>query len=157
MALLTKLNAPLVNDGFLTSLGNIQSEINDLFQGQDLTMRKQPVFSANQFMPATDVKETKKKYLVEVEMPGMMAKDIDLEILDNTLMIRGERRSESETSHEGILRKERVYGSFYRAIPFSREINPSKVSAKLTNGVLKVEIEKIPGQSQSTHKINISE
>jgi HSP20 family protein len=87
----------------------------------------------------------------------MTAKDVDIEIKNNVLVIQGEKKTDSEKNAKGVLRKERSYGFFYRTIPFLHEVDSEKVNAKMKDGVLKLKIEEFPEQPLNTRKITIIE
>ena len=71
-------------------------------------------------------------------MPGIDKDDIDVEIKDNLLTIKGERKKESEEEAEGVYRSERSYGSFCRSFGMPKTIDTDTANAKFKNGVLEV-------------------
>jgi HSP20 family protein len=92
--------------------------------------------------PSVDVSETEKNVIVKAELPGMDPKDVDLSIEKGTLVIRGEKKQESEEKNENYHRVERSYGSFHRSIPLPCKCDADKVKAKYKNGVLTVTLPK---------------
>lgn len=94
------------------------------------------------FMPDVDVKETKRDYLVSVELPGVDEKDLDVRLDGNTLTIRGEKREEKTDKDGGRLHSECHYGAFMRSIPLTTEVDGTKVDATYKKGVLKVKLPK---------------
>lgn len=68
--------------------------------------------SMNEFVPSLDVFEDDREVRVEVELPGMDEKDIDVNLSGNMLTIRGEKHHEEEINERGVHRRERRYGSF---------------------------------------------
>ena len=101
----------------------------------------QPVLAGN-WMPTTDIQETKDALLVKAELPGMEEKDINVEIENNTLTISGERKQEFKTEEKGFERIERSYGKFFRAFTLPPNVDPAKIAAHYTNGVLNVTLPK---------------
>ncbi len=101
------------------------------------------------FTPRIEVKDSDKGYLVSAEVPGMTEKDINVSLKDNSLIIEGERKTESKRDDQGRYFSEFEYGSFYRSIPFSDEVDTNKVKATYRDGVLNVELVK---SESSTHK-----
>jgi HSP20 family protein len=89
-----------------------------------------------------DIHETDSKFVISVELPGMKKKDIALEVKDNTLSVRGERRQEKESSEEGVHRVERACGTFYRAFSLPANVNSSEVKAHYEDGVLEITLPK---------------
>ena len=99
-----------------------------------------------------DVKETDKEIHIIAELPGIDEKDIDVSLSQNTLTIKGEKKSEVEDNKEGYHRVERRYGSFHRSIPLPCEVNDEKIAAHFKKGVLTVQLPKTP-QAQKVRKI----
>lgn len=104
--------------------------------------------SGQVFSPAVDIKETQKEYLVRVEVPGISKKDIEIEISDNILTIKGERKFEKEEKGESYHRVERSYGSFCRSFTLPTQVASDKIEASFKDGLLDIKIpkaeEKIP-------------
>lgn len=92
--------------------------------------------------PSVDVSESKGKYTVTAELPGLEAKDVDVSIEGDVLTIRGEKKKESEEEGENFHRVERSYGSFSRSFRLAGHVNPDKVKAKFKNGVLTLTLPK---------------
>jgi HSP20 family protein len=88
--------------------------------------------------PAIDVFERDGKLTVHADLPGMNKDDVKVEVVDNQLVIHGERRQQHE-EHEGeSWRSERSYGSFYRSIPLPENAKMDEARAEFKNGVLEV-------------------
>ena len=92
--------------------------------------------------PAMDVTETEEAYLVEADVPGIKKEDIKIEVLDNVLTIKGERKTEDEKEGKGYHRVERHYGSFHRTIEVPGGFVEDKITAAFKDGVLKVTLPK---------------
>jgi HSP20 family protein len=107
-------------------------------------------------MPSIDVDETEQAYMVTAELPGIDPKDVELDLRDNALILRGEKRSERQEEDGGRRYSERSYGRFERAIPFATEVDADKVAAKFENGVLKVTLPKNAQARDKTRRIQIS-
>jgi HSP20 family protein len=88
--------------------------------------------------PSIDVFQRGNDLVVRADMPGMSKDDITLEIGEDNLTIRGERRQEIEDQREGIYRSERSYGSFCRVIPLPQGTVTDGAKAPFENGVLEV-------------------
>jgi HSP20 family protein len=94
------------------------------------------------------VTETDKEIVIAAEMPGLKRKDIDISIEDDVLTIRGEKKVETKTDDKDNKDKsyhvsERSYGMFHRALQLPPGVDPSKVQATMSNGVLKITIPKL--------------
>lgn len=94
------------------------------------------------WVPAIDIHESEDAFTVEVDIPGMKKEDIHIEVMDNVLTVRGERKSETEKKDKNYHRVERSYGSFARSVELPGRFNTEKVGAKFEDGVLKVTLPK---------------
>lgn len=82
-----------------------------------------------------DVYETDTEVVVKAEVPGIKKEDLDINLQENTLMIRGQSTQETEVQEEGYYRKEIRTGSFYRAISLPSEVKADEVTASCDSGV----------------------
>ena len=94
------------------------------------------------FMPAFDVSETQNELIVKGEVPGMDQKDIDINLSDGLLTIKGEKKHEKEDKNENYHCVERHYGKFSRTMRVPFEVEADKVDATYKDGVLKVTLPK---------------
>jgi len=128
----------------------LQQEIDRLFDGFS---RNFPGFPAREVMPSMDLSETDKEIEITAELPGLEEKDIQLNVADNVLTIRGEKKNEREETKKDYHLVERSYGSFTRAIQLPEGVNADGIKAVMSKGVLKVTVPK-PAPAQ-TKKIDI--
>jgi HSP20 family protein len=105
--------------------------------------------------PALDVSETDEALRVQVELPGLEAKDVDVSVHDNLLTISGERKGEQEEKGRNWHRVERRYGRFERTLALPAEVDAEKVSADYQKGVLTVVLPKSP--ASQVRKVSIEE
>ena len=98
--------------------------------------------ATSDWVPAVDIKETAKEFLIHADIPGVDPNDIDVHMEDGLLTIKGERESEKKEEHDGYKRIERHSGSFYRRFSLPDTANPDKIEAKSKNGVLDITIPK---------------
>ena len=108
------------------------------------------------FSPALDIVDSKDKYTISVEIPGINKKDVHIEIEDNTLMIKGEKKSEKIDKNDDHYVHERCYGAFRREIQLPSNSNTDNISAKYNDGVLTLKIPKIKVSEKKTKAISIS-
>jgi HSP20 family protein len=129
--------------------GSLHREIDRLFE--DLTRSTLADFGQAQvnLVPNIDVAETDKEIVISAEMPGLERKDIDISIDDDVLTIRGEKKVErkEENKEKSYHVAERAYGVFFRAIQLPAGVDPSRIQATMSNGVLKITIPK-PAKSE---------
>jgi HSP20 family protein len=93
--------------------------------------------------PAMDVSETDEQIVVTVELPGMRAEDVEVSVEESTLTVGGSREFSSEVEQERYHRIERRYGAFSRAVTLPPQVDTSKVDARFSDGVLRIEIPKV--------------
>jgi HSP20 family protein len=103
--------------------------------------------------PAVDVSETDGRILVKAELPGLEAKDISVDVDDNVLTLRGEKKMEEEEKNERYYCRERFVGSFQRSFRLPGGVRSEQVKAKFKNGVLQIEIPKPEGSQQKRVQI----
>ena len=113
-------------------------EINRVYDNS--VIRRQP--SEPHWAPAVDVREEAGSYLIEVDVPGVDPKDIEITTEEGALVIKGARQHESSESTEGFKRIERARGTFYRRFSLPEDVDESAVEAKSEHGVLRVTLPK---------------
>ena len=121
-------------------LSNLQNQMNRLFQ--DYGRGSQDELMTTGFVPAVDVYEDEHSIALNLEVPGMDEKDMDIRLENNQLTVRGERRFEKEQKEENFHRIERRYGSFSRSFTLPNTVDTDKVQASYVNGVLKITLAK---------------
>jgi HSP20 family protein len=90
--------------------------------------------------PAMDISHQEGQFKVTADVPGLRPEDIKLEVTDQDLIIRGERKREQTEDKRGFYRSERSYGQFYRRIPLPDGANPDEAKASFTNGELRIDV-----------------
>ncbi len=99
-------------------------------------------YLAEVWAPAIDIYETKDDVVVKAELPGMNKEDIKINIVDNSLVIEGEKKQEKEVKEENYYRVERRYGVFRRAIEIPVPVKTENVEATYKDGVLEIKLPK---------------
>jgi HSP20 family protein len=110
-------------------------------------------WSTGTLVPELDVSETDTGVEVRMDVPGVTAKDFDIQINGKVLTVRGERKEEKEEKGKTFHRVERRYGSFSRSITLPCPVVESEVAAEYHDGVLKVKLPK--AEVSKAHKINV--
>jgi len=87
-------------------------------------------------MPPVDIYETEDAYVLEAELPGFTTEEVDIELVENRLTLRGERRPTSDVKEEQYRRRERTYGRFERSFLLPAVIDRDHVTAEMHHGVL---------------------
>lgn len=109
------------------------------------------------FSPAFDVKETEEEILVTAELPGVEQSDIEISLMGNILVVKGEKKEEREEKGENRHTIERAYGSFSRSLTIPCDILEEKVEATFSNGVLQLKLPKAQHEKKSMRKIEIKQ
>ncbi len=95
------------------------------------------------WLPAVDVFDTKEAVVLKAELAGMDPDDIQIEVEDNVLTIKGERRFEETVDKERYYRVERRFGTFQRDLALPQGVKPEDISAAYDDGVLTVTVPKV--------------
>ena len=112
--------------------------------------------ASERFSPNIDVFERDEKLVIRADVPGLAKDDLKVDIIEDAIIIEGERKYEHEKNEEGVYRSERGYGQFRRAIPVPEGAKTDTATATFNNGVLEVTME-APKLSKSRRRIQIQE
>lgn len=104
---------------------------------------------ASLIAPQINVSETDKEIRVTAELPGVTENDIHLDLNDDVLVIRGEKKLERKEEKENFHFVERSFGTFQRALQLPFPVNPDQVQARFQNGVLTITLPKTAQQERS--------
>ena len=94
------------------------------------------------FAPAVDIEETADEFVFKADLPGVSQKDVKVNLMGDTLTIKGERKQESETKNGGVHRTERIYGAFERRFKLGTPVRNDMVKAQYKDGVLEIRVPK---------------
>ena len=103
-----------------------------------------------------DILETENELVLKADVPGVEMKDIDIQLENGTLTIKGERKFEKDENNKGFHRLERSYGSFVRYFTVPDTVDPEKVKAEYSNGVLTVSLPKKEIAKPRAIKVQVS-
>lgn len=95
------------------------------------------------WLPAVDVFDTKDAVVLKAELAGMDVDDIKIEVEDNVLTVKGERRLEEKVDDERYYRIERRFGSFERSLALPQGVKPDDIVASYDDGILTVTVPKV--------------
>ena len=107
------------------------------------------------WVPTMDIFEKDGSLVVKAELPGVKKEDIDVKLEQGELVIRGERRVESEVKEDEYYRMERSQGSFYRCIPMPFDVQPEHITADFADGLLEVHISRQEQSKPMPKKIEV--
>ena len=138
----------------LTPFDALRSDFNslvkDFFGESELSSHFSGTFS-----PKVDIREDEKAYIVEAELPGIDEKDIDVQLNNSVLTIKGEVKEEHENKDKKNYRMERRYGSFTRSFGLPEEVKADEIKASYKKGILKIELPKDEAKAPKKLKIDV--
>lgn len=88
--------------------------------------------------PKANIYEEKGKLIAEFEMPGLRAEDIDVEVEENQIKVKAQRKENKEIKDKGYYRQEITSSSWQRIIPLPKKVDEKTAKASYENGVLKI-------------------
>ena len=121
-----------------TGFGNLRSVFNDLFEDHVGVQS-----GRTEWYPAVDVLESKDSYLIHAELPGMKKEDINVEVRDGTLILSGERKSETPAEGVEYRRAERITAKFWRSFVLPETAKQDGIEASYKNGILEIRVPKM--------------
>lgn len=136
-------------------MANLETEFSRMlenFFGEDLPM---PTFGGTDggWAPAIDVTDGEKAYTLRAELPGINPKEIQIDVHDNVVTLRGERREEKKEEKEHSVRREISYGSFTRQVALATDVDADAAEAKMDHGVLTLKLPKRASSPRKTIKV----
>jgi HSP20 family protein len=132
----------------------IQRQINRLFDEDTLSTA---FFDRGlSRVPAAELKETEDVIHLKIELPGIEAKDLDLQVTENAVYLSGERKSEAKSEDKGLIKTEFHYGKFQRIIPLSARIQNTNVTADYKDGILNLTLPKAEQEKNKVVKVNLA-
>ncbi|HEX3984978.1 MAG TPA: Hsp20/alpha crystallin family protein [Acidobacteriaceae bacterium] len=120
----------------------LQNRMNSLFQDYNRAQGESDTLATAAFVPPVDVYEDEHRIVLKLEVPGMKESDLDIQLENNLLTVKGERKFDKEEKEENFHRIERRYGIFYRSFTIPTTVNSENVKASYDAGVLRIELEK---------------
>lgn len=137
----------------LREVDTLQRQMNRLFD--DLLPTTRVTRDDMAFIPPAEIEETPDAVHLKLEIPGMDAKDLDVQVSAEAVSISGERKSETKTEEKGIARTEFHYGKFERVVPLPARIQNDKVQSEYKDGILKLVLPKAEEEKNKVVKVNL--
>ena len=135
-------------------MSHLQRQLNRLFDDA-LIPEKWSDFSNLSKIPAAELTENDETFNLKLEVPGMEAKDLDIEVTVDRVSISGERKSETKSEENGRTRSEFRYGKFSRVIPLPKAIQNTNVTAEYKDGILNLTLPKAEEEKTKVVKVNL--
>jgi HSP20 family protein len=127
-----------------TTLPTLQDRINRLFDDAfpTRTPSREDEMSLLDWRPTVDTYEEGDNIVIKAELPGVKKEDVSIDVKDNVLTLKGERKHDENIREENYYRRECAYGKFQRAFTLPDAVDPNKIEASYKDGVLKVTVPK---------------
>ena len=107
--------------------------------------------------PAAELTETEDALHLRLELPGLEAMDVDVEVTQNAVKVIAERKSETKTEDKGNTRSEFYYGKYQRVIPLKARIQNTNVTAEYKDGILNLTLPKTVEEKNKVVKVNLEQ
>jgi len=134
------------------SLRDLQREVDDIFD-RFFGRTGDSGSSSAVWAPQTDLVETDTAYRIDLDVPGMTKEDININLQNNTLTVRGTRSTERKKEGEEYVRVERAMGNFHRTFTLPETVDADSIEAKYDNGVLRIHVPKTAGSTRKQIEI----
>jgi HSP20 family protein len=105
--------------------------------------------------PAVDVHEDDKDVVVTAEVPGLEKKDVEINLTNSRLILKGEKKKTEKKDEDGYSYKERSYGAFTRVIDLPCQVKADKAKAEFKNGVLEIRVPKTEEAQRRSYNVKI--
>jgi HSP20 family protein len=115
-----------------------------------------PSLSSRWLRPDVDIAATDKQYTITVEVPGVDENDIAVEVTDDSLIVRGEKKIEKEQKEKEFYSVERSYGSFRRELALPDDADTGNIDAGFKNGVLTLNLPRKAQAQKAGRRIQVS-
>ena len=138
--------------------GSLQERINRMFDDTIRTLHPTDgeELEKGTWAPAVDIYETNDSFVVSADLPGLNKDEIQIDLKDNTLTLKGEKKFEEKVSKDNYIRVERAYGSFVRSFTLPQNADPEKIKAKYKEGILEITIPKKEEAKPKQIKVELS-
>jgi HSP20 family protein len=137
----------------LPTIETLQEEMNRLFH--QLAPNGDGDSDLMAFMPSAELEDTPEAVQVKLEIPGLEAKDLDIQVSEHSVAISGERKSETKTEEKGAVRSEFRYGKFERIIPLPVQVKTDAAQAEYKNGILTLNLPKAAQEQKKVVKVEV--
>lgn len=136
-------------------IDTLQRQINSLFED---TRVPSTFFDRGLIkVPAAELHENDDAIHLKLELPGLEAKDLDIQVTENAVYVSGERKSETKTEENGTIKSEFHYGKFQRVIPLSTRVQNTNVTADYKDGILNLTLPKTESEKNKVVKVNLEQ
>lgn len=126
-----------------TTLPTLQDRINRVFDDMfPTTGEGREDAGLFEWRPMVDTYEKDDAIMIKAELPGLKKDDVSIDVNNNVLSIKGERKDEENVEEDNYYRRERFYGKFQRAFTLPDNVDTDKIEASFKDGILEVKVPK---------------
>ena len=137
----------------LSGFGTLQDAFRDILATWPFGDRE--ALSIADWTPSCNVSETPEEYRIEAELPGVTQEDVEVQVENRVLTLRGERREKKEEKGEKYHRVESSYGSFTRSFTLPEDADEEKIFADYKDGLLTVRVVRTERKESTARSIEI--
>ncbi len=140
-------------DSFANDIGHLRQEMDRLFS--HLMVPGYDVEPGESIFPSAELQDQGDHLALRLEVPGMKPEEVDIQVSEDTVSIKGERKSEETTEEDGMTRSEFHYGKFSRTIALPKMIKPNEVVADYKDGILSLTMPKEDKDTPKSVKVEV--
>lgn len=134
------------------NIGHLHNRINRILSESASGPRLDDELAQCEWKPAVDILDLPDGVVIRADLPGVRKEDVSVELKDNLMTIKGERSAESIGENQCI-RRERCFGSFFRAFTLPDRISADRIHAVLKNGVLEIHLPR--PETEKTRQVQV--
>jgi HSP20 family protein len=143
----------------LKELDTLRHQMDHLFDElihSDRAFAQFPKLENAIWAPAIELKETDTEVTLKAAVPGIEAKELDVQVSENAVSIAGEHRAEKRTEEKGYFRSELQYGQFHRVVPLPVSVKHDQVHSEFKDGVLTLNLPKAESSPPKVTKVDLT-
>jgi HSP20 family protein len=133
----------------------IQERMSRIFDEALMQYKGSSGLSSGAWFPPVDIYESGDKLVLKAELPGVNIDDVAVEVEENVITLKGERKLNKGANMENYHRMERFYGTFQRVFSLPNVVDKNEIAANFKDGVLEITVPKVTEESQTSVKINV--
>jgi HSP20 family protein len=119
-------------------MGLLQNRINQMIADPASDPGAEDDIARCEWKPVVDIIDTAEGFIIKADLPGVKKENVSVELKGNLMTLKGERTADTPVESEKCYRRERCFGSFFRAFTLPERISADRIRAVLKDGVLEV-------------------
>lgn len=137
----------------MNEMNSLRRQINSLFNELAVSHSKPQI----DWIPAVELEDAGNHLVLKAQLPGIDAKNIDVQVTREAVLLAGEHRQQKESKSPGIFKSEFRYGSFRRVIPLPVAVENDKVQAEYQDGILTLSLPKVAAVRNQAVKVYVAQ